>query len=80
VAEWWAAEPRLAPTTTLNYRGVLNNHILPALGDRKVADLRPRLIGGFVRSLGETNGLDPATLRKVRTVLSAVMSFAAAME
>src|SRR5688500_19041063 len=39
VEEWWASEPRLAPTTKLNYRENLNRHILPILGDRKVAEV-----------------------------------------
>ncbi|MHB1536649.1 MAG: tyrosine-type recombinase/integrase [Acidimicrobiales bacterium] len=80
VGEWWGSGPDLAPTTLLNYRGNLDNHILPVLGDRKVTDVRPRLIAAFLRHLEESKGLEPATLRKVRTVLSAVMSYAAAME
>ncbi len=80
VNRWWADGPDLAATTVVNYRGNLNNHILPLLGNRKVGDLRPRLIGAFLRTLGETKGLDVATLRKIRTVLSAVMAYAAAME
>lgn len=80
VDEWWASKPRLAPTTVLNYRDNLDNHILPTLGRRKLVELRPRLIGAFLRHLIDEEGLSPATVRKVRTVLSAVMSFAAAME
>ena len=59
---------------------MLDNHILAVLGERKVGDVRPRLVAAFLRHLEETKGLEPATLRKVRTVLSAVMSYAAAME
>jgi hypothetical protein len=74
VAEWWASGPDLAPTTALNYWGVVDNHILPVLGERKVGDVRPRPGAAFFRHLEQTKGLEPATLRKVRTVLSAVMS------
>lgn len=80
VEEWWASKPRLAATTRANYRDNLENHILPILGPRKVTELRPRLLAAFLRDLGDGKGLAPATLRKVRTVLSAVMSYAAAME
>lgn len=80
VGQWWSSSPNLAATTVVNYRGNLENHILPVLGNRKVGDLRPRLIAAFLRQLGESKGLDAATLRKVRTVLSALMSYAAAME
>lgn len=80
VEEWWASQPRLAATTRVNYRDNLDNHILPALGGRKVRELRPRLIAAFLRDLSERRGLKPGTVRKTRTVLSAVMSYAAAME
>jgi hypothetical protein len=58
----------------------LNNHILPMLGDKKVDEIRPRLVAAFLQHLPEQTGMAPATVRKVRTVLSAVMSFAVAME
>ncbi|HET7486820.1 MAG TPA: site-specific integrase [Acidimicrobiales bacterium] len=79
VEEWWADKPRLAPTSTKNYRENLNLHILPALGERPVREIRPRLVAGFLRHL-EAKGLGPGTIRKVRTVLSAVMAYATAME
>ena len=79
VDEWWAAGPRLAATTAANYQSNLTRHILPLLGDRNIEELRPRLVAGFLRQL-EGTGLGAATVRKVRTVLSAVMSFAVAME
>jgi len=80
VEEWWQSVPRLAATTQANYRANLQNHILLLLGDKKVADIRPRLVSAFLRHLGEEKGISLATVRKVRTVLSAVMSFAASME
>ena len=80
VDEWRASRPRLAPTTVVNYRDNLENHILPVLGDRKVSELRPRLIAAFLRHLSDEQSLAPATVRKVRTVLSAVMSYGVAME
>lgn len=79
VEEWWANKPRLAPTSVANYRDNLDNHILPKLGDRPIREIRPRLVAGFLRHL-EEKGLGPATVRKVRTVLSAVMTYAVAME
>ena len=80
VEEWWLSGPRLAATTEVNYQGNLDNHILPLLGDKKVADVRPRLVAGFLRHLADVKRVSPATIRKVRTVLSAVMSFAVSME
>lgn len=79
VAEWWASGPRLAPTTEVNYRGNLDKHILPVLGDKRADEIRPRLVAQFLRHV-QAEGLSAATARKVRTVLSAVMSYAVAME
>jgi hypothetical protein len=79
VEEWWASGPRLAPTTAANYRLNLDNHILPVLGDKRADEIRPRLVGQFLRRL-QADGMHPATVRKVRSVLSAVMSYAVAME
>lgn len=79
VQEWWEASPRLAATTLANYRSNLDVHILPVLGDKLVEAIRPRLLASFLRHLAD-KGLSPGTVRKVRTVLSAVMSYAVAME
>lgn len=79
VQEWWEAGPRLAPTTLANYRSNLDVHVLPVLGRRLVEEIRPRLVAAFFRHLA-AKGLSPGTVRKVRTVLSAVMSHGVAME
>jgi site-specific recombinase XerD len=80
VEEWWASKPRLAPTTQANYRDHLDNHILPVLGRKSVEDVRPRVVGAFLDHLQREKGLSAATARKARTVLSAVLSYAVAME
>lgn len=80
VEEWWKSGPRLAATTSANYRSNLELHVLPILGDRKVEEIRPRLVAGFLAHLRDERGLGPGTLRKVRTVFSSVMSYAVAME
>jgi site-specific recombinase XerD len=80
VKEWWLSGPRLAASSRANYRSNLDNHILPVLGGRKVAEIRPRLVASFLAHLASDKALSAATVRKVRTVLSAVMSYAVAME
>jgi integrase len=80
VDDSWSRGPRLAATTLANYRDNLDNHILPVLGGKKVGEIRPRLVAAYLTHLSTEKGLGPATVRKVRTVLSAVMSFAVAME
>lgn len=80
VEEWWASSPRLAATTRANYRSNLERHVVPILGQRKVSEIRPRLVAGFMVHLRDEHHLGPGTIRKVRTVLSSVMSYAVAME
>jgi hypothetical protein len=49
VAEvWWASRPGLSATTLANYRYNLDRHILPALGDKKIREIRPRLVAIFL--------------------------------
>jgi integrase len=79
VEEWWESKPRLAATTEADYRARLGRHILPALGDRRVEEIRPRLVAQFLRRL-QDDGMSPASARKVRTILSSVLSYAVAME
>ena len=80
VKEFWASDPRLAATTRANYRANLDSHVLPIIGDRRCSEIRPRLVASFLRYLDTDRNLSPGTIRKIRTVLSSVMSFAVAME
>ena len=80
VEEWWESRPRLAPTTVLNYRNNLKNHILPVLGARKVGELRPGSSPGSCAAWSRKRASARPQSGKVRTVLSAVMSYAVAME
>jgi integrase len=80
VREWWTAGPRLAATTKSNYRSNLECHVLPILGRRRVGEIRPRLVAAFLAHLSSERGRGPGTVRKVRTVLSSVMSYGVAME
>lgn len=79
VTEWWGQGPRLSSTTLANYRSNLDVHILPLVGDRRLDEIRPRLVAQLLQHLGD-KGLSASTQRKVRTVLSSVMSYAVAME
>ena len=60
VAEWWASVPRLAATTKVNYRANVDRHVLPIIGDRKVNELRPRLVSALMAHLATECGLSPA--------------------
>jgi hypothetical protein len=76
VEEFWASDPRLAATTRANYRANLDRHVVPILGDRRCSEIRPRLVAAFLRHLAIDGSLGAGTIRKIRTVLSSVMSFA----
>jgi integrase len=80
VEEWWASSPRLAASTRSNYRATMDSHVLPLLGHRPVSEIRPRLVAQFLRHLQSDKALSPGTVRKVRTVLSSVISYAVTME
>lgn len=80
VVEWRESDPSLAPTTLANYYHNQDKHILPVLGDKRLDEIRPRLVSKYLRHLRDKHGLQPATVRKVRTVLSALMSYAVQME
>ncbi|HWL41570.1 MAG TPA: site-specific integrase [Ilumatobacter sp.] len=80
VAEWRESDLSLAPTTLANYYHNQDKHILPVLGDKRVEEIRPRLVSQYLKRLRDKHGLQPATVRKVRTVLSALMSYAVQME
>ena len=55
----------LKPCTVRTYKTAINNHVLPALGAVKLADLHPHAVQGFVNGLE----LSPASVHLVYQVL-----------
>jgi hypothetical protein len=66
VEEWWRSEPRLVATTQASYCVNLDNHVLPILGEKKVAEIRPGLVAAFLRHLAEEKGISPPSARSER--------------
>jgi len=66
----WLALKKLAvePTTLSSYEWVARTYLRPALGDRKVASLRPIELDGLYAELSE-RGLSPRTVRICHTVI-----------
>lgn len=62
----------LRPKTAHQYRAVINNHILPAMGDKKIRDLRLLQIEGYYSSLLQ-KGLGPRTVRVVHNILHSAL-------
>ena len=85
VAQWmerWFAEhivPRAQPKTIERYRGLMDRHIIPALGGVKLARLSPSHIKAFESSLLE-RGMAPAGVELVHIVVSGSLRYALSME
>ncbi|MCI8399023.1 MAG: site-specific integrase [Oscillibacter sp.] len=56
----------LKPATVIDYKGIVKNHIKPALGAVRLADLRPHDVQGFINGLGK---LAPSTVKHHTQVL-----------
>lgn len=66
---------RVARSTADNYRSVFEQHVIPALGRKKVAMLSLVDVNGLLaRKLDE--GLSPSTVQRVRNVLSQALDYA----
>ena len=69
-------EPRRAETTVNGYRNIIRNHMLPALGAVRLADLSPGLINGYYQWLASQKGLSPNTIRKHHVLLHTALKSA----
>lgn len=76
---WWAtrwlgtARLRIRPSTMRAYRRAILTHVLPALGDRPLADLRADDIEAMLARLVD-GGMAPSTAALTRRVLVACLS------
>ena len=64
-----AAKPRLALTTFDNYEFLLQRHIRPTIGQRKLSDVKPLDVQRIYQTM-QTNGLSARTVRYTHSVLS----------
>ncbi len=82
LARWldlWMArdiEPCRADTTVGGYDNIIRNHICPALGRVRLAQLSPQLINGYYQWLAEEKGLSPNTIRKHHVLLHTALNSA----
>lgn len=67
----------LKPATVAIYRNNLNNHVKPALGAVRLADLHPHTVQSFINSL---TGLSPASVRLAYKNLHAVLQKAVELD
>lgn len=69
-------EPCRADTTINGYDIIIRNHITPALGKVRLADLSPELINGYYQWLADEKGLSPNTIRKHHVLLHTALKSA----
>jgi len=75
-ADEWLPGHSITPSAREVYARALRIHILPALGNRAVADVKASDVKAVFRSL-EAQGTSHGMLSKIKTVLSALMQSAA---
>ena len=71
--EYWMEEiviPNRADTTVYGYNKIIDNHIVPALGDIPVQQLTPTQIQQYYTMLLREKGLAPNTIRRHHDLLS----------
>jgi len=69
----------LAPKSRARYEQILRTHVMPEFASKKVSTLTREVVKRYFARL-EAAGMTPGTLRKVHTVLSAVLSEAVELE
>ena len=84
-------EVRASPTTLHFYKWVIDTHIIPFLGNKKMQDIKPQHIQNFIKYLTElkpehgsptndTGKLSPSTVRRYLTVLQSIFKTAHKLE
>lgn len=82
LAQWlrrwlkYEVEPHRASTTAYCYRNIVENHLIPALGEVRLRELTPALIDGYYQWLEKDKGLSPNTIRKHHTLLHTSLQLA----
>ncbi|SDB53882.1 Site-specific recombinase XerD [Ruminococcaceae bacterium FB2012] len=84
-------EVRASPTTLHFYKRVIDTHIIPFFGNKKMQDIKPQHIQNFIKYLTEltpehrsptndTDKLSPSTVRRYLTVLQSIFKTAHKLE
>jgi integrase len=76
IEEWRDTWADLAPKTQVGYQSILNRHVIPALGDRRIGDVTPADLQRFVNQLAKTHA--PNTVRRVMDVTRNILNLAVA--
>lgn len=74
VEEYRDTWSRLAPKTRVGYESILNRHVLPEFGSKKVAAIQAHHVQAFHNKLAATHA--PNTVRRIMDVLRGVLALA----
>ena len=72
---YWLSQTQVKPVTRFGYLAIVENHLAPAIGSVRLAELKPSHVRAILASL-EREGRSPSTQRNVRNCLSAAMEMA----
>ncbi|WP_437014864.1 hypothetical protein [Streptomyces sp. enrichment culture] len=72
VAEWKAGQRDLGPASVAHLESLLNTHLLPLLGSRRMKTLDHKVVGGFLQTM-ERNGVDLAAQANAFDKLKAIL-------
>ncbi|CAI7974125.1 integrase [Frankia sp. Hr75.2] len=77
---WFGALTKrdVSPNTVTAYRGTLDRHVYPALGEVKIRQLTVGLVDRFLAAVAEKSG--PGTAKMARVVLSGMCAMAARVD
>lgn len=67
-------------STTANYRSIIDNHIIPELGDYPLSKLKPPVIQRFYNQLREEKKLSPKYIKNIHGVLHSALDKAVEVE
>jgi len=73
VDAWRSTWIDLEPKTKAGYESILNHHLLPAFGKRKLSAITTEKVQAYVNRLS-TGGLAPSTVRSVYSVLRSALN------
>lgn len=77
MADWLNdKKPNIKKGTWLNYSNLVNNHILPALGDLDLQKITPRHIQNLYNNLSETRKLSDENIQKCHTLINESLKLA----
>ncbi|MFZ3493279.1 tyrosine-type recombinase/integrase [Streptomyces sp. 5.8] len=71
-AEWKAGQRHLGPATLVSLDSLLQHHIHPALGTRRMSTFDPRVVDNFIRTM-ERNGTGLATQSNAYDKLKSIL-------